>query len=110
MSKGDSSNSESDDDEDIDSDYQSDIYSMVDNQDENAITMGEELEHQYHDIASDIDASIDDTLSFGQESQNPNPTLVDDQEWKIECTSQVLKKLRHKKTPVYLRKAVCKAI
>ena len=110
MSKGESSNSESDDDEDIDSDYQSDIHSMVDSQDENAITVGDELEHQYHDIVSDIDASVDDTLSFSQESQNPNPTLVEDHEWKIECTSQVLKKLRHKKTPVYLRKAVCRAI
>ncbi|MCG8625395.1 MAG: hypothetical protein MJE68_25785, partial [Proteobacteria bacterium] len=66
---------------------------MVDNQDENGITMGEELEHQYHDIISDIDASIDDSLSFSQESQNPNPTstLAEDQEWKVECTSQVLK-------------------
>ena len=110
MSKEDCSSS---DDEDIDSDYQSDIRSMVDSQDENAI-MGDELGHQYHDIVSDIDTSesVDDSLSFSKESQNPNPasTLVEDREWKIECTSQVLKKLRHKKTPVYLRKAVCKAI
>ena len=109
LSKGESSNSESDDDEGIDSDYLSDIRSMIDSQDENAITMGRELEHQYHDIVSDVDASIDDSLSFCQESQNSNP-IIEDQEWNVECTSQVLKKLRHKKTPVYLRKAVCKAI
>ena len=112
LSKGESS-SESDND-DVDSDYQSEILSIID--DKNDENLEDELEHQYYnhgtpsEINSEsIDASLEDSFTFSQQPQNPS---VEDHKWgfQVECTSQVLKKLRHKKTPLYFRKAVCKAI
>lgn len=111
LSKGESSNNESDDDE-IDSDYQSQLASVIDDQDEAALTEENELESQCQGIPSDIklnkDVSPNECSALSLQFQNPSP--VEGQKWEVECTSQVLKKLRHKKAPLYLRKAVCKTV
>ena len=110
MSKGESSCSESDDD--IDSDYQSELASIIID-DQNVNTMALEEEHQDHGTSSDmklVDAPPISKDSFSPSLQSQNHSKAEDQLWKVVCTSQVIKKLRHKKTPLYFRKAICRAI
>ena len=113
LSKGENSDSEGDDDE-IDSDYQSELASIVDGQDEDQITEEDEGACQYSEVCSSEVVTLINEASpkdscFQSQSHYPPPP-VEDQKWEVECTSQVLKKLTYRKTPQYLRKAICAAI
>ncbi len=91
---------ESDSDE-RDSDYESELASVVD--------IDSESEQEDSDCSCDERQFQTGTSTATTTSKYPLPTKRQDSskyKWEVECTPRVLKKLKHKKTPEKLRKAI----
>ena len=99
-------NEDSDSDE-KDSDYESELASVIDTD--------FELEGDDSDCSCDESQFQTDILTGTTPSTHPLPTKKQDSnttkyKWEVECTPRVLKKLKYKKTPEKLRKAICATI
>ena len=101
-------NEDSDSDE-RDSDYESELASIIDADFES----GDDSDCNCSSIQLQSNASM---VSISQLHKSPTkcPDPDSDQqqglEWEVECTPRVLKKLKYRKTPESLRKAICAAI